>query len=276
MKKLVCFGDSFIDSTKKFLYPVATILKNKLNLPLINYGVSGSGIQYSLIKFLEYTRSDLYDKDDIIIFVVSNRNRFYNQKLDIHVSGAGYISFVIDGSKDQLANPDISDEERNIHLQKVKFLEENKKYIDWTCTNFNDFSIDTESLSCLGLLNTWASHNVNKFIVMNAFDIDPDSKDYLKLFKQTNNFLPILIDGGLKKYSVNEFVEKKINMLKWADECRVNHLSPVNREIFANLLVSVINTNDISMFDESLFQTRMYNNFDDILDKFKLLPRNLI
>lgn len=288
MKKLVCFGDSFIDSNPKSWggeraiykytgnYPIAVWLANKLKLPLINYGKSGSGIQYSLITFLEHTRSKSYDPDDIFLFIVSNKNRFYQQALDIHASGAGSTSHLINSYKQESINPNLSDEEVKLYSQKILYLKENEKYIDWTCMYHNDFSIDIESLGCLGLLNTWSLTNPNKLIVMNAFGLDYDTEHYTNLFKQSNNFLPILLDGGLKKHSVNEFINKKISTVKWVDECRVNHFSPANREILIDLLVSVITNNNTDMFDTELFKTKMYNDFADIYSTFNVKGKTCI
>ena len=204
MKKLVCFGDSFIDSESwggysaiykcTGNYPVAVWLANKLNLPLINYGKSGSSIKYSLISFLKYTRSNLYDTDDVFLFIVSSNNRFYHQDLDIHAWGAGSASQLISKYKQESINPNLSDEEVKLYFQKILYLKENEKYIDWICMYDNDFSIDIESLGCLSLLNTWTLTNPNKLIVMNAFELDY-TEHYLNLYKQTNNFLKILLDG---------------------------------------------------------------------------------
>jgi len=280
MKKLVCFGDSFIDSeswggkyaTHKLTgnYPIAVWLATKLNLPLINYGKSGSSIQYSLISFLEYTRSKSYDPDDIFLFIVSNKNRFYQRALDIHAWGAGSAPQLISKYKQESINPNLPDEEVKLYFQKILYLKENAKYIDWVCMYHNEFSIDIESLGCLSLLNTWTLTNSNKLVVMNAFGLCDDTEHYLNLFKQSNNFLPILLNGGLKKHSVNEFIGKEVHTLKWEDECRVNHFSPVNREILTDLLVSIINNNNTDMFDIELFKTKMYNDFADIYTTFNI------
>ena len=279
MKKIVCFGDSFIDSTSWFgknASSISTMLQQKLNIPLVNYGLVGSSIQYSLLKFLEYTKSEIYDPNDLILFVITNKNRFYKQDLDIHISGVRQTPHIINDYKSKVTNPNLTDTEVRLFYQKILYLEENEKYIDWSCMHFNEFDIDIESLTCLGLLNTWATSKTNKLIVMNAFALDNNTWDQSSVFKQSANFLPILLKGGLKKYSVNEFIDKEISSLNWQEECRINHFSPDNREIISDMLVKVISHNDSSVFDTELINTSMYNDFVDIKIKYGLVPHQFI
>ena len=278
MKKLVCFGDSFIASEfwPSSLNPIsiANHLQSKLNIPIVNYGVLGSSIEYSIIKFLEYTKSKVYDPDDIIIFIVTFENRFYNQELDIHVSTIGqvptlinnYINYIRDTKRFDLTNTKI----RSIY-EKINYLEKNEKHIDWNFMRYNGLNnFDIESLTCLGLLNTWSSSNSNKIVVVNAFELDRQAWNHIKIFNQSDNFLPILLPGGLTEYSVNEFSNPDITSHDWKEECRVNHFSPENREVIADLLSMVIQQNDTTAFDTSLIKSKIHNNFKDILSAYQV------
>lgn len=74
MRKLVCFGDSFIAPIETESY--ITKLANKLNVDkVVNYGMHGSSLHYSWHKFYEYLRSDEYHKMDYIIFALTSGGR---------------------------------------------------------------------------------------------------------------------------------------------------------------------------------------------------------
>lgn len=282
MKKLVCFGDSFIGpkwmmSKELDSIPIATHLQNKLNIPIINYGILGSSIQYSLIKFLEYTKSHDYDPDDIIIFIITRKNRFYNQKLNLHVSSIGQMNAIINNYKRDISeNLMRNDTELKSVYKKIVYLEETQKYIEWAMMNFHDYNIDTVLLSCLGLINTWTLSNPNKTIVLNSFDLDLITWSHVPSFKQTANFLPIILQNGLYQYSEAEFIDKVSSSLDWHKECRVNHFSPENREIIADLLFKVLEYNDISMFDTRLIRSKLHNDFDDVIKKYNITPNQFI
>lgn len=94
MKKLILFGDSFANYE---FYPElldktwGATLGKLLKLPVINYGVSGSSLTYSLIKFTEYYQSDSYDPDDIIIFVLTETCRLWTKNMKEHVGFGGIV-----------------------------------------------------------------------------------------------------------------------------------------------------------------------------------------
>lgn len=284
MKKLVCFGDSFIGSQwmmskelDSIPIAIATHLQNKLNIPIINYGILGSSIQYSLIKFLEYAKSPDYDPDDIIIFIITRKNRFYNQKLNLHVSAIGQMNTIINNYKRDIGENLIrNNTELKSVYKKIVYLEETQKYIEWAMMNFHDYNIDTVLLSCLGLINTWTLSNPNKTVVLNSFDLDLITWSHVPSFKQTANFLPIILQNGLYQYSEAEFIDKVSSSLDWHKECRVNHFSPENREIIADLLFKVLEYNDISMFDTRLIRSNLHNDFDDVIKKYNITPNQFI
>ena len=85
MKKLVVFGCSFVnyDWVEKEISHLtwANILASNLNIPVINYGVSGSGMNYHMCEFLKYINSENYDSNDIIIWSTTHEQRIHTASM---------------------------------------------------------------------------------------------------------------------------------------------------------------------------------------------------
>jgi hypothetical protein len=78
--RLVVFGDSFVSHEFKFREDDDSPqlwterLAHKLNLPLVVHALGGTNLNWSLLNFMKYLKSD-YREDDIIIFIVTNGSR---------------------------------------------------------------------------------------------------------------------------------------------------------------------------------------------------------
>ena len=77
MNRLIIFGDSFVtlERRKDFSFPFWTEqLAEKLGLSLVVHGKGGTNLNWSLINYYNYIKND-YNKEDIIIFVVTSGSR---------------------------------------------------------------------------------------------------------------------------------------------------------------------------------------------------------
>jgi hypothetical protein len=251
MKKLIIFGDSFANYDWKPELIEKTwgaSLGNLLKLPVINYGVSGSALAFSLNKFVEYYQSDSYSSEDIIVFVLTSPDRLWVKSMEDRLC-FGNIAHAVD----------------NPHLKNDLWFKKNGDSALWTVLNIYDTKINYELIKILSFLQIWSATNLhNRLVVLRAFPNEDLSKEAVaiekltKLITPTNNFFPIIHGPALGHLVAHEFKEFK----GWGDgpDIRVNHMSPVNREILSQMLHDVILYRDISKYNVSLFKKHLYND----------------
>ena len=254
MKKLILFGDSYANYE---FYPElldktwGATLGKLLKLPVINYGISGSSLTYSLIKFTEYYQSDSYDPDDIIIFVLTDAYRLWTKNMKENVGFGGIVHYM--------------NRLKSLTGVQKKWFEENGESALWTVLNVYDPEINYELIKILSFLQTWATNSNNTLIVLRGFPKDDSSKASIaienlnSMIKPSVNFFPIINNnplGVVGAYEMHRDCQK--NGWLGHPDPRINHLSPINREILALMLFDLISHNDMSKYDDSLFKKDLY------------------
>ena len=260
MKKLIIFGDSFANYD---WIPVldktwGASLGALLQIPVINYGVSGSALLYSFNKFIEYYQSDDYSDDDVIVFVTTDIHRLYTANMTEGLKHFGNIVTLNDNMGARMP------------LEK-EWLNNNVDSAIWTIMNVYDDSINYEFIKTLSFLQTWAAeHLTNKLIILRAFPAEVSEKTIEKLVDlivPTNNFFPILHGKALGHLVAHEF--KTFNGFASGPDIRINHMSPENRQIIASMLYNLIITQDISKWQFSEFKKDLY---DDCIPGWNYTP----
>lgn len=240
MKKLVCFGDSFIDAnidqTDKTWYK---ILSQNLKIPILNYGKSATSIEFSINNLFEYINSENYDPSDIIVFVYTS---FYRVPL-IHENfisehAAYWITYLQGGIPK--THPAF-----NTYNKDHKFYETLFRYTDLTFIQKNRILL-TLALKALP----------NSTLCLSAFkDIDIALKPHMRhLLNPTENFLYINTD--LELISRNEIVGHEYNKIHgfFKGEPRENHLGYSNHQILARQLLDCIANKTNKYFDQNAFR----------------------
>lgn len=262
MKKIVGFGDSFANYGSPETEVTSWIddLGKQLALPVINYGCSGSAIDYSLHKFFQYYDSEEYDPEDIIIFITTapvSRNftlTMPNPRLGVCTA--------------QYNNPAYTKIEK-------RYVKENIEKLVWHQFHCSHAAMNFNFIYTCSILQTWAESNLtNKLILLRGFAhyTDENIEKYDTIIHHTDNFFPcIKFEQNLYTISMNEFSSIDLfNELNNKFDSRKNHLSKSNREILINIVEEMIKTGDVSLLNNSKFFSRLYNSKQDIEHLLKL------
>jgi hypothetical protein len=273
MKKLVLFGDSFANYE---FYPElldrtwGATLGKLLKLPVINYGKSGSSLTYSLIKFTEYYQSDSYDLDDIIIFVLTDVYRLWTKNMKEFVGFGGIVHHM--------------DRLKSLTGVEKRWFEENGESALWTVLNVYDPEINYELIKILSFLQTWAAAHLNNTVIpLRGFHNDNSSEATIaienlnSMIKPSNNFFPIINNIPFTIVSASEMhIDCQRNGWLGHPDPRINHLSPINREILALMLFDLISHKDMLKYDDSLFKKDLYYEIPNWKLKGPLLASDYI
>jgi len=258
MKKLIVLGDSFANYewVNRDSEGWAGYISEILNIPLINFGISGSATNYSFDKFIKYTKSTEYDPEDIIIFVPSGDQRIYTENMYNPRLGIFYSY----------------DFEDKWQVEK-DWAKNNLESAIWTVDNLLDGKINYEFIKTISFLSQWAHQNkTNRLFIIRAFvplDNGEDIEKLTELITPLENFFPLLNHNtSLGVISVAEFKDNSLltysqSKNKGAD-FRINHLSKENRLILADIISQILSTSDISLFKKELFIKHIYKTKDDI------------
>lgn len=267
MKKLVVFGDSFAnynwveEQTSHLSW--TSILSANLNLPVINYGVSGSGLNYSMYKFFEYVHSENYDSNDIIVWLTTNEQRLYTTSMpDPHL-----------GTFHNFPTNKITD----LFNKDYKWIDENRQHALWAMENYYDPAINYSLLKIASFLKQWARSNKNTTIVLlkGQCCIKGGEKihSFLDYITESDNFFPILNqEESLGRISGDEFVNFELYeylLLKKTKhgpkvDLRVNHLSETNRAVLATQLTNIITHRSATHWNRTEYKKHIYSTKKDI------------
>jgi hypothetical protein len=256
--KLVIFGDSFANynhcPTPELNW--ANQLSNVLGLPLINYAISGSGLNYSFIQLVNYFNSKDYHPEDILIFVNTEDRRIFSKDMTDPTLG-GFFNFT----------PSMREHNKEWFLK-------NFEHALWAVENIYHPSINFEQLKVFSFLKAWAkAHPSNKVIILRGVGV-PSGEwgDREPLIRETilpdENFFPLL-NPTLGHITVNEFSDpslynKLLNHWISGVDPRVNHLSKVNRDILVQMLGKIIKKKDINLWNNASFVKDIYKDINDI------------
>lgn len=265
MKKIVVFGDSFVsynwvkEETEKLSWPY--FLSLNLDLLVVNYGISGSGLNYSMIKFTEYVNSEDYDTEDIIIFALTNEQRLYSW--DMPCPSLGIFPNLLNVLDSR------SPKER-------QWIEKNKDNALWAMNEFYHPSINYSLLKIASFFRMWARKNyTNTVVLLRCFNTLPEGEKiskHLNLVTPLDNYFPILKEEDtLSMASSQEFGYPLLHKYMLDQNARfpgldyrVNHLSTVNRNILASKVEAMIKEKSINGWDKIKFKKNLYSNKKDI------------
>ena len=239
MKKIVAFGDSFIKSGG--IDNWVTKLGMLANLPVMNYGVSGSSINYSLNEFARYATSSDYNEDDIIIYVVSDTTRLHLGKVD-H------------------ADSNVMFHKKPFGLNGEKFIDANFENIMWCSEHIHSHMTNIEDIKTLSFIRTWSKSHPNLVVVLRGFS-SKVSNDLAYLLKPTENFFP-LFGKSLVKISFDEVVEKNRKKILGSCDMRTNHFCRQNLDLMSRMVYDVLQSKSIDRYDDSRFAKDVFADWD--------------
>lgn len=267
MKKIVTFGDSFIQpgfgtGNGKRLLGVAEILAQKLSLPGVHYGLGGSSLQYSVKKFVDYaSHADLYDPEDLILFVLTSDDRVYlpdapDQSLSV-VPGLSEELSTSHWFMNLLSRPG-----------NKEWADKNLKHAQFVKDKIYHWSINTETLRTLALLRAWAGVHSNTVLVISAFDINEmhfTIPMITELSSNTANFFTYLSLGNhtsLLDYSSKEFASHEDFMKTLCNtDPRLNHFTSENRSRLAQIIFEVFTTKSMVNFKLDRLERGVHPSF---------------
>jgi len=240
MRTLRVYGDSFGADIGPGIRTWALMLKEKLQIPLVNNAVGGSSTEYSALQFANDVQNNIIGDNDIVIYIPSTKGRLhFNFQISNHPeTAAGYCH-----------GPDTRP-----HIDN-KWYHNSKDHIEWWMVNASHAVISMNFESYTHLLSNVARSKPNAtFIMLKHAEWD----HYIPNITHPTNFLtpPILftnittneIIGG---YNYTDFVE----FTKF--DPRANHLTIPNLEILTNLVYETINTRSIENFTMDKFKTNV-------------------
>tara|TARA_B100000035_G_C20953446_1_gene533043 strand:- start:386 stop:1138 length:753 start_codon:yes stop_codon:yes gene_type:complete len=170
--KLVVFGDSFFEISKSLEFELSwtTRLADSLDRSLLNYAVSGTSLNYSIQMLFHYLETE-YDKNDIIIFGVTNPVRTPNLLDDDHRGLHSNAWKFIDPSYGELTK------------EQYKYFQKDKKY--WETMLTRGMYID-DVKNQLILLKNYLNNMKNHTLILHAFKdllLDKDEFNLMKIIK---------------------------------------------------------------------------------------------
>ena len=222
MSTLYVFGDSFAENSASSW---TRLLASKLGYDMKNYARGGSCIEFS---FLKLTSNENFKAGDVVVFVMTSPSRIVTNNTIYKDPTTAHI--LTPGGEDQ-------------------------QYLDWNVKIVPEFVIETKpTLYASYILNLSLQHPNVKFIVLKSFDFNVDGVmqtgnfmvvDHINLFKLSNAECRIPYNGQF-----NEVV---------GCDCRVNHFTNPNLEIFASMMYNVILLWDLKEFDPKKFLKGVLN-----------------
>ncbi len=234
MQKLVCFGDSYIagdlERDSPGLTPLAKQLAAQLDLPLLNFGASGSGLSCSIDRFYRYLASSDYESTDYIFFNTTHHHRMWFPQ-----SGGDFFIF-----PDSLAKTKETDGNR--------FFKKNLREINWALENLS-YELEHDILHVVRTMAYQALRG-NRCLVINAFELSPLCLELCQKVPGSKRFRNLMFREGLVKTSVGEFDNEEA--VDWPNEHkyqRINHYSQMNVNRLAEQFAAEFNGQ--SAFDPS-------------------------
>lgn len=267
MKKIVAFGDSFINYDWVDVgHNWVDYLGKHLNIPVVNYGIAASGLGYAMDSFVKYYQSSEYSSDDIIIFVATSEQRLYTSNMYNPRLGAIGIH------DNDMHNNTRSEIEKD-------WIKENKKFALWAIMNIYAPAINYELIKTLSFFKIWAeSHLTNSVIILRAFSQllgNEHAEKLINMISPSKNFFPIINPNtslgkiAMEEYSSNKLYAQHHEFLNGVDH-RINHLSVQNRQNLALMVSKLILTHDINCVDFSWVQKNIITS----TSQFESIPKD--
>ena len=233
-KKLIIYVDSYAEDPN--LVSWASQLAAKLKIPMLNRGISGTSIEYSIKYFIKDKLSNTISHNDTVIFIFSSPGRHHLKYQNKFPRTASIYSY---GRSSNGHN-----------VNDITYYQENKEHIKWYEANKDDDIFKVNASSYLHMLINYARSKPDVTFMVLYMDIllHPIELPILDNFLISNISLRQLSDNefGCDVY-FHSFVKKVI-----ADP-RYNHLTIPNISIFADLIHKAILTKDTSIITYDKF-----------------------
>jgi hypothetical protein len=240
MRTLRIYGDSFGASVDQSMQSWVTILKEKLQIPLVNKAVFGGSTEYAALKFVNDVEKDVIKDNDIVIYIPSTKGRLH---FDFQISNhpetaAGYCH-----GPDTRPNVDNS------------WYNKGKEHIEWWMVNASHDIISINFESYTHLISNVARSKPNAtFIILKHIEWDHHVPNII----HPDNFLmPSVLLRDITEneiiggYSYMDFVEFT------QYDPRSNHLTIPNLKILAELVYETINTQSVKNFTIDKFKNNL-------------------
>lgn len=237
MKTLRVYGDSFGAIINPSIRDWSTMLKEKLQIPLVNKAVGGGSTEYAALQFANDVQNNIIGDEDIVIYIPSTKGRLH-------------FDFQISSHPETAAR--YCHGPNNIHGFDNSWYYKSKEHIEWWMVNASHAVLSLNFESYIHLISNVARSKPNAtFIILKhtAWNhhipniIHPSN--FLMPPIQFTNITTNEIIGG---YAYMDFVE----FTKY--DPRANHLTIPNLEILTDLIYETINTQSVTNFTMDKFK----------------------
>jgi hypothetical protein len=244
MNTLHTYGDSyvtnFVNGNKVYW---TNLIADGLTFKHRNHGLSGTSTEYSIFKLLTDINDDRHNSGDVVLFSLSS---------------VGRLTFL-----HQVKNPATASLYRYIP-QNFNFDDrspqhtwyyENKKHLDWYEKNI-DFDVQKfYHESCIHTIRNYAETRPDITVVLFQLD-EYDIKFPMVIPK--NLLIPKLTMASISNLELAISYDQFTKNTEGFDP-RVNHLSPINAKILADLVVESVKLNKIDNITLDKFQSKIYD-----------------
>lgn len=251
MKTLRVYGDSFGADIDPSVRTWVGMLREKLQIPLVNKAVGGGSTEYAALQFINDVQNNIIGDDDIIIYIPSTKGRLH---FDFQISShpetaAGYCH-----------GPDTRPHINNSWYYK------SKEHIEWWMVNASHAVISMNFESYIHVISNVARSKPNATFIMLKH---VEWHHHIPNIVHPDNFLiPSILFSNI---SFNEIGEgyRYMDFVEFTKfDPRANHLTIPNLEILSDLVYETISTKSIENFTMDKFKTNLIKK---IIDKEQYL-----
>lgn len=231
MKKLVIFGDSFGCGEYKHHSVWPAVLGKKLGVDVQNYANSGTSVEYSICKLLQYLESDVYDKNDIMVFIQSVADRFLVNESLTDLTFARNIGIVNNRAPTTGS--------------AAEYYEKNKEHFKWLTESTPPLVLAARYEAYLAYLRFLGHQFFSKVVIIPTF-CDQHTTKYNKKLLSDN--IVTVITQDLCELSDSECVDIDVLRKSHHDlrfDVRPGHFITENHSILAENMFRIITLGEI-------------------------------
>lgn len=213
--RLVVFGDSYFeDIPGSVCWP--SLLSERLNFDIVNYGVAGTSINYSVQQFFHYYRTE-YNPQDYIIFGTTYQGR---APFTLNDGVVGWQNSLL---------PYLTDDQATSAKSNEYYRRQDSFWNIWFNQVFKFDDVDNQ----IELIYSFINNLTNKNLFLSSFDT-------------------LLTDQNLLK---DKFSLHRINKIEnYANKDEINHMSIENKYKLVDQCQSYFEKLDYSVFDIRYFE----------------------